>query len=126
MKLNLMISHRLVNDYVITDLFSFGYDLLQSFLLASFMNEKKVFFFFFQKKKKKRVKNNTKGRSLQTATRRNNTSNHSNLQSKPTKPIQTCRLQPKPATHEANTKKKKERRRRLIGSIELQLSTLEK
>jgi hypothetical protein len=52
MKLNLMISHRLADDYVMADLFSFGYDLLQSFcsvcksfLLASFMNENEVFHF---------------------------------------------------------------------------------
>ena len=48
MKLNLMISHRLADDYVMADLFNFGYDLLQSFLLASFMNENEVF--HFQKK----------------------------------------------------------------------------
>ena len=53
----LMISHRLANDYVMVDLFSFGYDLLQSFcsvcksfLLISFMNENEVF--PFQRKKK--------------------------------------------------------------------------
>jgi hypothetical protein len=53
-----MISYRLADDYAMIDLFSFGYDLLQSFcsvcksfLLASFMNENEVF--FFQKKKKK-------------------------------------------------------------------------
>jgi hypothetical protein len=47
-----MISHRLADDYVMTDLFSFGYDLLQSFcfvcksfLFASFMNENEVFHF---------------------------------------------------------------------------------
>jgi hypothetical protein len=47
-----MISHRLADDYVMVDLFSFGYDLLQSicfvcksFLLMSFMNENKVFSF---------------------------------------------------------------------------------
>jgi hypothetical protein len=52
MKLNLMISHRLVDDYVMTDLFSFDYDLLQSFgfvcksfLLVSFMNKNEVFSF---------------------------------------------------------------------------------
>jgi hypothetical protein len=56
MKLNLMISHRLTDDYVIVDLFSFDYDLLKSFcfvcknfLLTSFMNENEVFPF---KKKK--------------------------------------------------------------------------
>ena len=45
-----MISHRLADDYVMADLFSFGYNLLQSFcsicksfLLISFMNENKVF-----------------------------------------------------------------------------------
>ena len=45
------------DDYVMTNLFSFGYDLLQSFysicksfLLASFMNENKI---FHLKKKKK-------------------------------------------------------------------------
>jgi hypothetical protein len=50
LKLNLIISHRLADDYVMTDLFSFGYDLLQSFcfvcksfLLVSFMNENEVF-----------------------------------------------------------------------------------
>jgi hypothetical protein len=55
----MMISHKLADDYVITDLFSFGYDLLQnffsickSFLLVSFMNENKVF--PFKKKKKTR------------------------------------------------------------------------
>jgi hypothetical protein len=44
-----MISHRLANDYVMADLFSFDYDLLQSFcsvcksfLLSSFMNKNKV------------------------------------------------------------------------------------
>ena len=56
-----MISHRLVDDYVMADLFSFLYDLLQSFFyvcksffLASFMNENEVFIylFFFLKKKK--------------------------------------------------------------------------
>jgi hypothetical protein len=30
MKLNLMISHKLADDYVMVDLFNFGYDLLQS------------------------------------------------------------------------------------------------
>jgi hypothetical protein len=55
-----MISHRLTDDYVMTDLFSFGYDLLQSFyslcqnfLLTSFMNGNKVF--PFPKKKKKSI-----------------------------------------------------------------------
>jgi hypothetical protein len=50
LKLNLMISHRLADDYVMTYLFSFGYDLLKSFcsvcksfLLANFMNENEVF-----------------------------------------------------------------------------------
>ena len=45
-----MINHRLADDFVITDLFSFGYDLLQSFyfvynsfLLVSFMNENEIF-----------------------------------------------------------------------------------
>jgi hypothetical protein len=45
-----MISHRLADDYIMADLFSFNYDLLQSFcfvcksfLLASFMNENEVF-----------------------------------------------------------------------------------
>jgi hypothetical protein len=54
-----MISHRLVDDYVMANLFSFGYDLLQSFcslcksfLLVIFMNENEVF--HFQKKKKKK------------------------------------------------------------------------
>ena len=54
MKLNLTSSHRLVDDYVMANLFSFDYDLLQnfcyvckSFLLASFMNKNEVFFFFF-------------------------------------------------------------------------------
>jgi hypothetical protein len=53
-----MISHRLADDYVMADLFSFGYNLLQSFcsicksfLLTSFINENKVF--PSQKKKKK-------------------------------------------------------------------------
>jgi hypothetical protein len=53
LKLNLMISHRLADDYVMTNLFNFGYDLLQSFcfvcknvLLASFVNENEVFSFF--------------------------------------------------------------------------------
>jgi hypothetical protein len=47
-----MISHRLVDYYVMDDLFSFDYDLFQnfcsvckSFLLASFMNENEVFSF---------------------------------------------------------------------------------
>jgi hypothetical protein len=47
-----MISHRLADDYVMVDLFSFSYDLLQSicsvcksFLLTSFMNENNVFSF---------------------------------------------------------------------------------
>jgi hypothetical protein len=60
LKLNLMISHRLVDDYVIADLFSFGYDLLQSFcsvcksfLPTSFMNENDLFPFKKIKKKKK-------------------------------------------------------------------------
>jgi hypothetical protein len=55
LKLNLMISHRLADDYVIVDLFNIGYDLLRSFcfvcksfLLTSFMNENEVF--HFQKK----------------------------------------------------------------------------
>jgi hypothetical protein len=55
-----MISYRLADDYAMIDLFSFGYDLLQSFcsvcksfLLASFMNENEVF--FFPKKKKKQL-----------------------------------------------------------------------
>jgi hypothetical protein len=59
MKLNLLISHRLVDDYVMADLFSFSYDLFQnfcsvckSFLLMSLMNENEVF--HFQKKKKKK------------------------------------------------------------------------
>jgi hypothetical protein len=59
-----MISHRLADDYVMADLFSFGYDLLQSFcsvcksfLLTSFMNENEVFLFFFLKKKKKETIN---------------------------------------------------------------------
>ena len=54
----MMISHRLADDYVMADLFNFGYDLLQSFcsvcktfLFADFINENKVF--SFQKKKKK-------------------------------------------------------------------------
>ena len=45
-----MINDRLADDYVMADLFSFGYDLLQNFrsvcknfLLASFMNENEVF-----------------------------------------------------------------------------------
>jgi hypothetical protein len=49
LKLNL-ISYRLADDYVMADLFSFGYDLLQSFyfvsksfLLTSFMNENEIF-----------------------------------------------------------------------------------
>jgi hypothetical protein len=49
-----MISHKLTDDYVMADLFSFGYDLLQSFcsicksfLLAGFMNKNEVFSFFF-------------------------------------------------------------------------------
>jgi hypothetical protein len=49
LKLNLMISHKLT-DYVMADIFSFGYDLLKSFcfvyksfLLTSFMNENEVF-----------------------------------------------------------------------------------
>ena len=48
----MIISHRLVDDYVMTDLFNFGDDLLQSFcsvcksfLLASFMNENEEFLF---------------------------------------------------------------------------------
>jgi hypothetical protein len=55
-----MISHRLPDDYVMADLFSFDYDLLKNFcflckscLLASFMNENEVF--HFQKKKKKKI-----------------------------------------------------------------------
>jgi hypothetical protein len=50
LKLNLMISQRLVDDYVMANLFSFYYDLFQSFcfiyksfLLASFMNKNEVF-----------------------------------------------------------------------------------
>ena len=50
LKLNLMISHRLVDDYVMVDLFSFGYNLPQSFysvcksfLLVSFINENEIF-----------------------------------------------------------------------------------
>ena len=46
LKLNLMISHILVDDYVMADLFSFNYDLFQSFcsvcksfLLVNFINE---------------------------------------------------------------------------------------
>ena len=44
-----MISHRLVNDYVMADLFSFDYDLFQnfcpickSFLLMNFVNKNEV------------------------------------------------------------------------------------
>jgi hypothetical protein len=63
----MIISHRLVDDYVMIDFFSFVYDLLQSFcslcksfLLASFMNENEVFpfqkreinFFCFGRKRK--------------------------------------------------------------------------
>jgi hypothetical protein len=54
----MVISHRLADDYIMADLFSFGYDLLQSFcsvcknfLLTSFMNENEVFSFFLKKKK---------------------------------------------------------------------------
>jgi hypothetical protein len=45
MKLNLMIRKKLADDYVMTNLFSFSYDLLQSFLLANFMNKNEVFSF---------------------------------------------------------------------------------
>jgi hypothetical protein len=48
-----MINHRLTDDYAVADLFSFDYDLLQSFcfvcksfLLTNFMNENEVFHFF--------------------------------------------------------------------------------
>ena len=54
LKLNLMISQRLADDYVMVNLFSFDYDLLQifcslykNFLLVSFMNENEVFLFLF-------------------------------------------------------------------------------
>jgi hypothetical protein len=50
LKLNLMIGHRLADNYVMAYSFSFDYDLLQNFyfvcknfLLVSFMNESKVF-----------------------------------------------------------------------------------
>jgi hypothetical protein len=50
LKLNLMISHRLADDYVMANLFSFDYDLLhnfysvcKNFLRASFMNENEIF-----------------------------------------------------------------------------------
>jgi hypothetical protein len=53
LKLKLTISHSLVDNYIMADLFTFVYDLLQSFysvrkniLLASFMNENEVFHFF--------------------------------------------------------------------------------
>jgi hypothetical protein len=59
LKLNLMIGHRLADNYVMAYSFSFDYDLLQNFyfvcknfLLVSFMNENKVF--SFQKKKKEK------------------------------------------------------------------------
>ena len=55
-----MISHKLADDYVIADLFSFGYDLLhnfcsvcKNFLFTSFMMIMKYFFFFSLKKKNK-------------------------------------------------------------------------
>ena len=48
-KLNMMISHRLTDNYVLANLFSFDYDLFQSFysvcksfLLANFMNVNKI------------------------------------------------------------------------------------
>ena len=61
-----MISHRLIDDYVITDLFSFSYDLLQSFcsicksfLLASFMKEWSISFKRRRRKKKVILLENT-------------------------------------------------------------------
>ena len=52
MKSNLMISHKLADNYVMANLFNFGYNLLQNFysvcknfLLASFMNDMKYLIF---------------------------------------------------------------------------------
>ena len=69
-----MISYRLTDNYVMIDLFSFDYDLLQSFcsicksfLLVSFMNENEVF--PFKKKKNQHcVKHTSRRERLYQAT----------------------------------------------------------